>query len=241
MDNPHAHGHHPPIAGTGGSCPAMQPAKVDAKDDPRARELLRTAFSRTYRWPAGFGGFRADLTLTQAGFSANGRVEVKSPREVSVDCDDETLREWASGQIAMMAVHRGPRSFEESDGKHVLTLEADDGHPMGRAIRIHGDGMNSFYRIRDERITQINRGMERMKFTINVEDSLVTPDGRHLTTRYVVYYFSPADGKLLNVDSFADQHAVVDGVYLPGIRRITSFEEGLLVTRELRFTRHALL
>jgi hypothetical protein len=238
------HGHHPPITGTSGDaskCPAMNPTAVTAKDEPQARELLRRAFEKTYRWPAGFGGFRADLVCVQAGLTAKGRVEVKSPREVSVDCDDEALREWAGGQISMMAVHRGPRSFEESDGKYVLTLEKDDGHPMGRLLRIHGDGMNSRYRVLEERITQINRGMERMKFTINVEDSLTTQDSRYLTTRYVVYYFNPAEGKLMNADSFADRHAVVNGIYLPGIRRVTSVEEGELITRELRFEHHALL
>ncbi|MEW6325158.1 MAG: DUF3386 family protein [Nitrospirota bacterium] len=241
MTTPHGHGHHPPITSAAGKCPAMNPAPSDAKDEPQARELLRRAFEKTYRWPSGFGGFRADLAVAQAGLSAMGRVEVKSPREVSVDCDNAALQEWAGGQIAMMAVHRGPRTFEESDGKYVLTLEPEDGHPLGRLLNIHGDGMNSRYRILDDRITQINRGMERMRFTINVEDSLTTTDKRHLTTRYVVYYFDPASGGLKSADSFADHHAVVNGIYLPGVRRVTSVEEGQLITRELRFSRHELL
>jgi hypothetical protein len=241
----HDMGHHPPMTGMGGGsgekCPAMQAAAVTAKDQPEARALLQGAFDKTYRWPKGFGGFRADFTCAQAGLTVSGRAEVKSPREVSVDCGDEAVREWVQGQVSMMAVHRGPRTFEESDGKYVLTLEPEDGHPMGRLLRIHGDGMNSRYRIQNQRITQINRGMERMKFTINVEDSLATQDGRFLTTRYVVYYFSPADGKLANAESFADRHAVVNGIYLPGVRRMTSVEEGELITRELRFEQHALL
>jgi hypothetical protein len=241
MTHAHDHGHHPPITNASGKCPAMQAATVEATDDPQARALLRRAFEKTYRWPAGFGGFRAELVCVQAGLTAKGRVEVKSPREVSVDCDNEVLKEWAQGQISMMAVHRGPRSFEESDGKYVLTLGEDDGHPMGRLLKIHGDGMNSRYRVLDDRLTQINRGMERMKFTINVEDSLTTQDGRYLTTRYVVYYFNPADGGLKNAESFADRHAVVNGLYLPGVRRISSVEEGELITRELRFTAHELL
>jgi Protein of unknown function (DUF3386) len=251
MTQGHAHGHghemghHPSITGSGEKCPAMQAAAVTAKDQPEARALLQGAFDKTYRWPSasggGFGGFRAGFTCAQAGLTVKGRVEVKSPREVSVDCPDEAVREWVQGQVSMMAVHRGPRTFEESDGKYVLTLEPDDGHPMGRLLRIHGDGMNSRYRVQDGRITQINRGMERMKFTINVEDSLTTQDSRFLTTRYVVYYFGPADGKLVNAESFADRHAVVNGIYLPGVRRITSVEEGELITRELRFEQHALL
>ena len=150
----HSAMHHPPITGTSGKCPALTPGGTTATDNPEARNLLQQAFASTYRWPKGFGGFRADLICTQAGLSSKGTVRVVSARDVEVKCDDEGLKGWASGQISMMAVHRGPRTFEESDGRHILTLESDDGHPMGRAIRIHGDGMNSFYRIAEGRITQ---------------------------------------------------------------------------------------
>jgi hypothetical protein len=90
----------------------------------------------------------------------------------------------------MIAVHRGPRTFEESDGKYSLTME-EDGHPFGTKLIIHGS--NSFYRIKDNRITQINRkmahpGMTPFAFTINVEESAVTQDQKNLTTKYSVYY-----------------------------------------------------
>ena len=54
----------------------------------------------------------------------------------------------------------------------------------------------SFYRIKDNRITQINRkmahpGMNPFAFTINVEESAVTQDQKNLTTKYTVYYFAP--------------------------------------------------
>ena len=151
---------------------------VAVADDPAARDLLRRAFEKTSRWPQGFKGFTADLTCEEEGRASNGSVTVKSAREVTVTLAHEDLKKWAEGQIGMMAVHRGPRSFEESDGKNSLTLGEEDHHPMGRLLIIHGDGMNSRYRIKDDRITQINRSMERAKFTINVEDSLTTGDGK---------------------------------------------------------------
>ncbi len=224
-------------------------AATDVKDDPQARELLRRAFEKTSRWGKDFPGFKAELICVDQGRSVKGGVTIRSPREVEVVLPDEELQKWAQGQIAMMAIHRGSRPFEESDGKYSLTLDPADDHPLGRLLNIHGDGMNSRYRIKDDRITQINRRMERIQFTINVEESLKTQDDKHLTTRYTVYYFSPKDGKLLQAESYVDQPAVLprkggaegDVVYLPGHRRVTYTENGETLVRVLEFRGHQLL
>ena len=98
--------------------------------------------------------------------------------------------------------------------------------------------MGSTYRVKDDRITQINRKMPYVAFTINVEDSALTQDDKYLTTRYTVYYFSPKDGSLTNVESFSDTHTRVGAVDLPATRRIISFEKGEMVTRTMTFEHH---
>ncbi|HEU4684798.1 MAG TPA: DUF3386 family protein [Nitrospira sp.] len=222
---------------------ASKHEQISVADDPRARETLRKAFEKTARWQKDFNGFTADLTVKVNGKETSGRVTVKSPREVSVELPDADVQKWAQEQIAMIAVHRGPRTFEESDGKYTLTLE-DDGHPFGPKLIIHGS--NSFYRVKDDRITQINRkmahpGMPPFAFTINVEDSTLTQEQRNLTTRYTVYYYSPTDGKLNNVESFTDTHVRVGASDLPATRRIISFENGAVVVKSLSFRNHRLL
>jgi len=212
-------------------------------DDPKARDLLRRAFDRTARWPTGFGGFTADLTININGATTSGTVTVKSPRDVSVMLGDANVQTWVQEQLGMIAVHRGPRSFEESDGKYALTME-EDGHPLGTKLVIHGS--NSFYRLKDDRITQINRkmahpGMAPFAFTINVEDSATTPDGKSLTTKYSVYYYSPEGGQLTNVESFTDTHVRVGSSDLPATRRMISFAKGEVLVKQLTFSNHALL
>jgi hypothetical protein len=212
-------------------------------DDPHARELLRRAFENTARWQPDFKGFTADLTVNIDGKETSGPVIVKSPREVSVQLSDGDVQKWAQEQLGMMAVHRGPRSFEESDGKYTLTAE-EDGHPFGTKLNIHGS--NSFYRLKNNRITQINRkmahpGMTPLAFTINVEESAITQDQKNLTTKYTVYYYSPIDGKLNNVESFTDTHVRVGASDLPATRRIISYENGQVVVKSLTFTNHKLL
>lgn len=212
-------------------------------DDPRARDLLRQAFEATARWPKDFQGFTADLTVNVNGKETSGSVMVKSPREVSVQLGDGETQKWAQEQLGMIAVHRGPRSFEESDGKYSLTME-EDGHPFGTKLTIHGS--NSFYRVNNNRITQINRkmahpGMNPFAFTINVEESAVTQDQKNLTTKYTVYYYSPTDGKLTNVDSFTDSHVRVGACDLPAARRIITYENNQVIVKNLTFKNHKLL
>jgi len=212
-------------------------------DDPHARELLRRAFENTARWQPDFKGFTADLTVNINGKETSGPVIVKNPREVSVQLSDGDVQKWAQEQLGMIAVHRGPRSFEESDGKYTLTSE-EDGHPLGTKLNIHGS--HSFYRLKNNRITQINRtmahpGMTPFAFTINVEESAITQDQKNLTTKYTVYYYSPADGKLTNVESFTDTHVRVGASDLPATRRIISFEKGQVIVKSLTFTNHRLL
>jgi hypothetical protein len=220
------------------TCPSQPP--TDVKDDPQARELLRRAFEKTARWPAGFKGFAADLTLNVDGKEVKGNVIVKSAQDVVVSLNDPDLQKWATNTIGMIAVHRGPRTFDQSDGKSVLTLEHESAHPLGQTIRIH-DMLTSHYRIKDERITQINRTMGPMKFTINVEDSTLTQDNKYLTTRYTVFYFNPQDGKLTNVESFSDTHVRIGNADLPASRRIISAENGGVAVRTLTFSNHRLL
>ena len=212
-------------------------------DDPQARDLLRRAFEGTARWQKDFKGFTADLTVNVNGKETSGPVIVKGPREVSVQLGDGETQKWAQEQLGMIAVHRGPRSFEESDGKYSLTME-EDGHPFGTKLNIHGS--HSFYRIKDNRITQINRkmahpGMNPFAFTINVEESAITQDQKNLTTKYTVYYYSPTDGKLTNVESFTDTHIRVGASDLPATRRIITYENGQVVVKNLTFKNHKLL
>ncbi len=218
-----------------------QQQSSDVLDDPKARELLETAFSKTARWQPDFKGFQADLRVNVNGKETKGTVTVKGARDVTVTIDDTETQTWAQNQIGMIAVHRGPRNFQESDGKHILTLGGEEEHPLGRRVNIHGDGMGSWYRIRDNRITQINRNMPQAAFTINVEESALTEDKHHLTTRYTVYYFSPKDRSLKNVDSFSDTHIRVGHSDLPATRRVISYEDGEIMTRTVTFENHTML
>jgi hypothetical protein len=211
---------------------------VAVQDDPDARELLHRAFERTSRWRADFGGFSAALLVNDNGVEHRGTVQVTMPRSIDVTLADPDLQQWTQQQLAMMAGHRGYRAFDQADGKYILTLGPEEAHPLGRLVYIHGDGMNSRYRVRDERICQIQRSMERVKFTINIEDTMTTPDDKVLTTRFTVYYFAPGTGQLTQVESFVDDYCEVGGIVLPRARRVTFADNGEARVREVILSEH---
>ena len=213
---------------------------VAVQDDPNARQLLHRAFDRTSRWRADFVGFTAALSALDNGVEHCGTVKVTMPRSVEVTIAEPSLQQWAQQQLAMMAGHRAYRAFDQADGKYVLTLGPEEAHPLGRLVYIHGDGMSSRYRVRDERICQIQRSMERVKFTINIEDTITTRDDKVLTTRFTVYYFAPSSGQLTQVESFADDYCEVDGIVLPKARRVTFADNGEARVRELILSEHVL-
>tara|TARA_B100000315_G_C14581291_1_gene590604 strand:- start:278 stop:952 length:675 start_codon:yes stop_codon:yes gene_type:complete len=209
-------------------------------NDPNARALLQKAFENTARWPADFGGFTANLEVNTNGTKSQGTVTVNNAKEVSVSLPDTDLQKSVEGTVGMIVVHRAHRTFDEADGKYTLTLEGDANHPFGQRLRIHGDNSSSFYYLKDNRITQINRTMQHIAFTINVEESAVTPEGKNLTIKYTVYYLSPKDGSLRNVESVTDTHVRIGTADLPATRRIISYENKQIVTKTLTFTNHKL-
>lgn len=207
------------------------------EDDAGARAAMKEVFSNTARWPAGYGGFTAEVVVNNDGQESRGQVTVKGPKEIETDLDG-AAKEFLTENLASIAMHRGPRSFEESDGKYKLAFGDDGVHPLGRKLVLGGDGMSSFYRIKDGRIQQINRATPRMSFSINIEESVKTVDDKYLTHKYTVFYFNPQDGSLKDVESYTDDYARVGEADLPQSRRVIHCVEGRVAVDSMTLSNH---
>ena len=210
-------------------------------DDPKAREVLREVFGSTARWSSAFNGFSADVTVNINGNEESGTITVRGPKEIEHSIKGEKHKEFLDENMASIAMHRGPRSFEESDGKYKLAFTDDGSHPQGRAVSMGGDGMSSFYRIKDGRIQQINRKTPRMSFPINVEESVKNAEGKFLTHKYTVYYFNPENGSIKDVESYTDNYARVGSFDLPEYRRIIHAESGTVEAGFMQLSNHKTL
>ena len=196
------------------------------EDDAEARDAMREVFSNTARWPTGFKGFTADVVANINGEEQKVKVTVKGPKDITISEVEEKPKSFLNENLSSIAMHRGPRSFEESDGKYKLVFGDDGSHPLGRKLVMGGDGMSSFYRIKDGRIQQINRQTPRFSFSINIEESQKNQDGKFLTRKYSVFYFNPETKGLKDVESYTDEYTRVGEADLPKMRRIINCEEG---------------
>ena len=102
------------------------------EDDAEARDAMREVFSNTARWPAGFKGFTADVAANINGEEQKCKVTVKGPKDIKISDVEEKAKSFLNENLSSIAMHRGPRSFEESDGKYKLIFGDDVSHPLGR-------------------------------------------------------------------------------------------------------------
>ena len=211
------------------------------EDDSEAREAMQKVFSNTARWPVGFEGFTADVIANINGEEQKGTVTVKGSKDIEISIEEEKAKSFLNENLASIAMHRGPRSFEESDGKYNLVFGDDGTHPLGRKLVMGGDGMSSFYRIKDGRIQQINRQTPRFSFSINIEESKKNQDGKFLTRKYSVFYFNPETKGLKDVESYTDEYTRVGEADLPEMRRIINCEEGAISVSTMTLSNHKLL
>ncbi len=211
------------------------------EEDPQARSAMEEVFGNTARWPQGFKGFTADITVNRNGQTETGSVTVKGPQEIEVSLQEEKLKKFASENLSSIAGHRGFRTFAESDGKYKLNFGDEDNHPLGRRVYMGGDGMSSFYRIKEGRIRQINRKTPRFSFSINIEDSVKNADGKFLTREYTVFYMNPETKKINDAEKYTDLYTRVGEADLPQCRRVINCEDGEVVVNEMTLANHKLL
>lgn len=211
-------------------------------NDPRAHAALRVAHDAAYRLPQGFAGFAAQVTYTNDAGSAQGAVTVAGPRAVELDIDvDDEARGWMTREIASIAGHRWHVPYDDADGKHTLALSPEQDDLLGQYIVVANDRLHSSYRVSGAEISQVNRTMGLMRFSIQIQERFATPDGRTLPSHFAVCYWSTADGRLTRTDLYRDAYVAVGEVHLPAERRIITADDDGIRTQVAGFSVHRLL
>jgi hypothetical protein len=210
-------------------------------NDLSAHRLLREAHGGGYRFPGDFGGFTAQIQFTDGGPATVGLVTVRAPRDVTVDVDaPESADAWIRQELGSMAGHRWPASYEDGDGRYGLTLE-DETHPLGPLLRLHGDPYASSYRVKGGRISQVNRRMGPVRFSITIQAHATLADGRVLPSSFMVGYWSVEGERLTRADAYSDDYAEVEGVWLPRSRRVVTADDTGVRVHEVSLHDHRLL
>ena len=210
---------------------------------PEAHALLRRAHAAAYRFPDGFGGFRADLVYRDDQRDLSGSVEVRSPSDISVElleASDEQ-RAWVRDALSSEMGHRWPTRYEERDGRYTLTVESRPEHPLGHLLRFHDDRFRSAYCVSDDAITVVDRTIGGHRFNIVMQAWVRTEDGRRLPAHYTVGFWDVETGQLERAEIYSSEYVLADGVYLLARRRVVTVDDRGLRVRQLELRDHTLL
>lgn len=211
--------------------------------DPAAHALLRSAHDRGYRYPPDFGGFEADLSFSGPSEKTSGSVKVSSARsvELTIVASDAT-RNWLRRELGSMIGHRWHLPYEEADGANTLEFgPEEDEDSTGVVIDVQHDSYDSSYRVLDGEISQINRSMGKIRFSIQIQARDGAADGRSLPAHFTVFYWNNESGRLSRSDVYRDVYEMVDGVALPVSRQIITADDDGITTRRMDLTNHRLL
>lgn len=212
------------------------------ENDPAAHELLRSAHRTSYRFPDQFSGFAATAAYSRDDSSAVGSVEVRGPRDIDVAIDvDVRESDWIRQELGSMAGHRWPTSYEAGDGRWSVTLGPDEQYPLGRLVEMHDDPFDSSYRILHQRIGQVNRRMGDTRFSITIQSHVEVANDQTLPCTFTVTFWDQGLDRMTRSSIYTDRYVAVDGIFLPGSRRVVSMDDEGPTARELTLTSHRLL
>jgi hemoglobin/transferrin/lactoferrin receptor protein len=217
-------------SGAGLPAPAVAesaPVDAPANADPAAYALLKKAHDSRQVMPAGFPGFRCLLDFRDDDRAFSGRLVYRRQGEMTIDVPGVGPEgvEWLKGQLQNLIGHRRGGDFASGDGRYPLKLDPEDGNSYGRLIVVN-DWMKSEYRVRDDRVLEVTRTQDGMRFTISVIEAFDTAFGKYIANHFLVSYRDAASGVLKKVEGYRDSHARVDDVYLPTSRTVLTVETG---------------
>lgn len=208
----------------------------------RANALLAEARSRIYHWPDDFSGFRCELRLLQDADVWKGSLHAPDSKRFQFEWGREIereLRNWLNYHLSELLAHReSPKRSKMASASGVVFGDHDA--MFGDQIIFPQDPMESFYRVRDGRLTQIGRAYAKTKFVINIEQHHEF-DGDFAAHSYTAYYWSKTDESLQKVETYRDQYTKVEELWLPASRRFTESSGAGFLNREIQFVEHALL
>lgn len=211
-------------------------------NDPAAHVALREAHDAGYRFPEDFAGFSAKITAVIDGHSASGRMTIRSPRELELEIDlDEEEQSWLRREIVSIAGHRWHLPYEEADGRHTLSFDDDPGHALGRRVTVHDDRFDSWYRVDENGISQVNRGMGTTRFSIQIQERTAAADGRLLPAHFTVLLWDLEQERMTGSNIYRDRFVDVDGIQLPAERRVIQGRDEGISVRQFALSEHQVL
>lgn len=205
------------------AAPAVQTAAVEPE------ELFRSAYDKRYTWDSDFPGYWVEVSVRYNQDIYHGLAMVNPDLSVEVanmnsltDADNAAVSELVKNELQMEVIHRRSLPFEQLHGPSQFELEGQD-QSGAWLIRELGDGMNSHYKVQDQKITQVNRTMGDVAVTVDTLGFERPPEG-YMAAHFQTTFRNAKTGEVLELEDVRDSHTKVGKYYLLTNRSIRRLE-----------------
>jgi hypothetical protein len=221
--------------------PAAAPAQASLRDDRRARALLQRAQGALQKWPEGFTGFRARLTVAAEGLEHAGWATVRAGGAVDVDVADDGSRNWLGTFLAEIVAERTPSFFKDGDGRFPITFDEAARDPGEEWLLVHhGPAAPLRYRLDARgRLCQREESGAAGHHVRTYEAFVRATPGRVLPVRRSTVIYEA--GRIVRSELVEDAHCCVRHAWLPAGRRLHVSHLDATTLRWARLEDHALL
>jgi hypothetical protein len=212
-------------------------SRTDA--DPEAVAMFERALAARASWEH-FPGFSAEISGSVDGRAFSGKTTVASSGDASLELDDTAIKPWVQEQLQSLVNHRLAPPKNEAGRPTLRFGDRDESHPLGRLLIFDGGQFASSYRVRDDRITVVNRNLGKHNMTITVLDDTRNAEGKQLPQSYTVQYWKADDGALERTESISNRWTRVGRYDLPASVTVTTASKAGLSVRTLQLAKHKL-
>ena len=190
-----------------------------------AEVLLERARAQRETLSPDFAGFRSKLRVWTDGKAHHGQMTFRPPITLEVEVGDADVTKAVKRTVRSLLAHRMAPTRSRKRTNQTISYAEEDIHPLGRRILL-GDKYGSSYRIRENRILEVDRNLEDSRLLITVMDTQATREGTYLPTHFFVVTFDKESGAVKQGSAYADVYQEVGGEFLPKSRQIVSTAEG---------------
>ena len=198
--------------------------------------IFRSAYDNRYTWNLDFPGYTGEVVVTYADKSFSGQVKVNADLSVEVmGIADENIREYVENTLKMEVIHRRRVDFDRIHGGKDFEIEAQEADGVV-VIKELGDEQDSFYRVQNRRIVQVNRTFEdNVSVTVDTLSTTPIPEG-YLASQFKTVFRNAKTQAVEEIETVSDRHEKVGNYYLLAERKIESVDpEQKPMQIEIRF------
>jgi hypothetical protein len=207
--------------------------KISPQSEPIAFRLLQQAAEG--RETLAVNEISLPFTATDGQDKLSGVATLKGKEcTVSFSVAESSYTKHVRSQVTSLLTHRLGRPFAQGDGRYRIT--SGDTTELGTRLFVH-DSLNSKYRVRDGRITEVVRDMNGETLTLRMTRFLSTRPGRYLSQEFTST--SEKGGVVRSSLVYKDEFQLIGDEWLPKRRQITGSSEGRSIKMEVRFEKPA--